>query len=325
MADADPTTTALARFWSRVEPEPNSGCWLWSGTTYLGGYGRFTTETRSQQAAHRWAYEHYRGPVPSGLQLDHLCRVRCCVNPDHLEAVTARVNTLRGRGRTSQNAAKTHCVRGHEFTPENTRILVTGKRNCRECLKVLHKRRKRRRADEHLLIWKEAPMEAVAKGGHPFQTDGTARNRCVHNYPDGKQCRKGFSARVHQAPGQRLRNPKGTKEPRCKRCGALRSDHDRPGRPHCEEFFGAESPAQARQQCACGQDTFDPSKWSACYNCRNKPLWDAEAQVAPEPEAPKHVCALPGWNGITSASGVNTCPKCGASPSSPEPEPKEKA
>lgn len=245
--------TALERFWIRVEPEPNTGCWLWSGTLYLGGYGRFTTETRSQQAAHRWAYEHYRGPIPEGLQLDHLCRVRSCVNPDHLEAVTARVNTLRGKGRTARNAAKTHCVRGHEFTPENTRLCEAGKRKCRECLKVLHKRRRLRRGDERVLIWRVAPAAAVEAGGHAFLTDGTSRNRCVFNFPDGKQCRRGNGALIHRAPGRPLRNADSPKDPRCERCGTERSFHDRPDWPHCWEFLakaGASpsSPAASKER-----------------------------------------------------------------------------
>lgn len=99
------------RFERLYEPEPNSGCWLWKGATACG-YGYFR-----HRPAHRFAYELYRGPIPEGLQLDHLCRVRSCVNPSHLEAVTQGVNLHRGETIAARNAAKTHCPKGHEYTP----------------------------------------------------------------------------------------------------------------------------------------------------------------------------------------------------------------
>lgn len=102
-------------------------CWVWNGHRNAQGYGSFTVwrplegKTRTF-VAHRYAYEVWRGPIPDGLQLDHLCRVRHCVNPDHLEAVTGKVNTLRGLNAPAAiNARKTHCAKGHEFAPENTR------------------------------------------------------------------------------------------------------------------------------------------------------------------------------------------------------------
>jgi len=82
------------RFMKYVEPEPNSGCWLWTGGIAWDGYGNFKVPGHQRQA-HRIAYELWRGPIPDGLQLDHLCSVRSCVNPAHLEAVTGRTNVLR--------------------------------------------------------------------------------------------------------------------------------------------------------------------------------------------------------------------------------------
>lgn len=77
-------------------PEPNSGCWLWIGSEReSGGYGFIVRNGRST-AAHRVSYEMAKGPIPEGLVIDHLCRVHCCVNPDHLEAVTQLVNVRRG-------------------------------------------------------------------------------------------------------------------------------------------------------------------------------------------------------------------------------------
>ena len=113
------SSVLMDRLMSYVSPEPNTGCWLWTGTAFRLGYGSAWDGIRLR-SAHRLIYEELRGKIPEGLGLDHKCRVRCCVNPDHLEAVTRRVNVLRGRGPTALNAVKTHCCRGHEFTAGNT-------------------------------------------------------------------------------------------------------------------------------------------------------------------------------------------------------------
>ena len=119
------------RLLSRVSPEPNTGCWLWFGAMREDGYGKMLLRSR-QTRPHIIAYEVFVGPVPQGLVLDHLCRERSCCNPRHLEAVTPRVNILRGVSTSARNAAKTHCKHGHEFTPENTRR-VRGGRHCVTC------------------------------------------------------------------------------------------------------------------------------------------------------------------------------------------------
>lgn len=82
---------------------------------------------------HRVAWETLRGPIPDGMQLDHLCRQRACWNPDHLEPVSPRENVLRGVGITAMNAKKTHCPQGHPYDDANTGITSTGKRRCRAC------------------------------------------------------------------------------------------------------------------------------------------------------------------------------------------------
>jgi HNH endonuclease len=115
-------------------PEPNSGCVLWLGQTNEKGYGYITVGYRNRRV-HRVVYEMAYGPLPVGSELDHLCRVRCCINVSHLEVVTGRTNTLRGIGPTSLNAAKDRCKRGHPFTPDNIRkpSSVPRGRLCRAC------------------------------------------------------------------------------------------------------------------------------------------------------------------------------------------------
>ncbi|MBP5913182.1 HNH endonuclease [Streptomyces sp. LBUM 1486] len=108
-------------------------CWLWTGVLTLGGYGRIKVQGRNA-LAHRVAYEEWVGPIPEGLDLDHLCRVRNCINPAHLEPVTHAENTLRGEGITAQQAQQTHCKRGHAFDEENTYVW-RNTRICRQCRK----------------------------------------------------------------------------------------------------------------------------------------------------------------------------------------------
>jgi len=112
-------------------------CWIWAGAGNGHGYGRRQIRGRTFMA-HRLSYEQARGPIPAGLELDHLCRVTMCVNPDHLEPVTRAENIRRGTSPFAANARKTHCKRGHEFTPENTYINPrNGARWCRPCMRML--------------------------------------------------------------------------------------------------------------------------------------------------------------------------------------------
>lgn len=120
-------------FWTRVLKTP-SGCWLWTGGLNGGGYGSFSVG-RKGIGAHRFAYELVHGPIPKGLTIDHFCRTRRCVNAEHMEPVTQRVNTLRGTGPFADKHRQTHCIHGHEFTEKNTRT-VRGRRECKECNRV---------------------------------------------------------------------------------------------------------------------------------------------------------------------------------------------
>lgn len=137
------------RFWSRVIPEPNSGCWLWLGSTRGNGYGGGWANGKNYRA-HRIAYEYCVGPIPTGLTIDHLCRNRVCVDPKHLEPVTAAENALRGYGWAGTNARKTVCLRGHEYTPNNTMWTRKGRRRCRSChrLRLAAERRASRAGKE---------------------------------------------------------------------------------------------------------------------------------------------------------------------------------
>ena len=142
-----PTLPLEDRFAAKYQVMPN-GCWLWTATLINSGYGRLWVEGRTE-LAHRVAYELYVGDIPDGMTIDHRCHnedddcpggIDClhrrCVNPDHLQVVTKQVNLLNGKTIVAANAVKTHCIRGHEYTPENTRIYTRlGRefRHCREC------------------------------------------------------------------------------------------------------------------------------------------------------------------------------------------------
>ena len=112
-----------------------SGCWDWVGGR-SHGYGAFRDHGRRRQVrAHRWMYEQAKGPIPDGLQIDHLCRNPGCVNPDHLEAVTQKTNLLRGISPLANKARQTHCIHGHQFDEANTYRGTHG-RDCRECARI---------------------------------------------------------------------------------------------------------------------------------------------------------------------------------------------
>src|SRR5688572_13326968 len=116
------------RFHDRYVVEPD-GCWQWTGSFMPNGYGRLIVK-RHTVLAHRFAYELLVGPIPAGLQIDHLCRNRACVNPAHLEPVTIKQNLLRSPiTNAARNAAKTRCLHGHEFTAANT-YAYRGQRHC---------------------------------------------------------------------------------------------------------------------------------------------------------------------------------------------------
>ncbi len=158
LGGTDRGETPQARFWRKVDkngPTPAHApylgpCWVWTAAKIKSGYGVFRLNGR-QQKAHRVAYAWANGAIPDDLVMDHLCRNRACCRPTHLEPVTDQVNVLRGISPFGINAAKTHCVHGHEFTPENTgtQPAKNGRtaRLCRECSRIrcrayYHRRKK---------------------------------------------------------------------------------------------------------------------------------------------------------------------------------------
>ncbi len=118
------------RFWEKVSVEPNSGCWLWLASTTFG-YGVFGWRGKTPYA-YQVAYRELVGPVPDGLELDHLCRTPLCCNPEHLEPVTHAENVRRGSAGKRMTAV-THCPKGHEYAGHNLIIHKRGGRVCREC------------------------------------------------------------------------------------------------------------------------------------------------------------------------------------------------
>jgi len=140
------------RFWRKVVPEPMSGCWLWTAAERRGGYGGFYIGPGRSMRAHKIAFEELVGPVPEGLELDHRCRTRCCVNPAHLEPVTRVVNVRRGTAPAARHFAKTECVNGHPFDDRNT-YQWNGRRFCKACMK------------KHSDAWKSSHPDLVRARG----------------------------------------------------------------------------------------------------------------------------------------------------------------
>jgi hypothetical protein len=140
-----PTESALRRFWEKVDKSRE--CWIWTGYIIPSGYGTFGHQHRNFYA-HRIAYELLKASIPDGLQLDHLCRNRACVNPAHLEPVTCQENVLRGIAPPAQQARQTHCLRGHLLEGENLCQGQGRRRKCKTC-KRDERRRKREKLGSH--------------------------------------------------------------------------------------------------------------------------------------------------------------------------------
>lgn len=119
----------IRRFALQVQIQTN-GCWIWTGAISSNGYGVIARSGHNLVGAHRISHELFNGPIPKGCEIDHLCRNRACVNPNHIEAVSHSLNVIRGDSPTAQRRRSGFCVRGHEMTPENR---DTKKRRCLVC------------------------------------------------------------------------------------------------------------------------------------------------------------------------------------------------
>ncbi len=137
----------MIRFWSKVEITSLYGCWEWAAGKYWDGYGKFSLNGRKLRA-HRVSYELTHSVIPDGLEIDHLCSNRACVNPLHLEVVSRHENYARGRcgaGKSRPYRLKTHCKYGHERTPEN----VTTQGACRTCYRIWDREYKKKYSAAH--------------------------------------------------------------------------------------------------------------------------------------------------------------------------------
>lgn len=145
------STPALANFTAKIND--TGDCWLWTGAVQSSGYGSFGIDGKTA-LAHRLAYRLFVGPIADGLAVNHLCGVKRCVNPDHLEAVTAAENNAHARATglapypslAAANAAKTECPAGHPYTGANVYIYPSGQRRCRTCKRDSDRRRLKRTA-----------------------------------------------------------------------------------------------------------------------------------------------------------------------------------
>jgi hypothetical protein len=129
-----PVPTREERFFSHVDKNGPGGCWLWIGGVANNGYSKFWDEGHFI-SGHRFSYEHFKGPIPKGMCIDHLCNIRNCVNPEHMIVATNAENILRSTGPAAKNALKTHCPKGHPYDASNTYAMNDGRgRACRTCL-----------------------------------------------------------------------------------------------------------------------------------------------------------------------------------------------
>jgi len=131
------TLLQLKRFFSKIEGRHN--CWIWKAYRDKDGYGNITINKQPKRA-HCISYELFKGEIPQGLQIDHLCRNTSCVNPEHLEVVTLRENLLRGDTYAANNIKKTHCPQGHEYNKANTYRDKNDGWYCRLCRRVAQQR-----------------------------------------------------------------------------------------------------------------------------------------------------------------------------------------
>ena len=134
MREEDLTTELAHRKFLKLLDANENGCWDWKGSIdRKDGYGHFYYGLGKTGVAHRFSYKYYKGEIPDGLVVDHICRNRACVNPDHLRTMTNATNVMIGEGPTAKFARAFECKRGHSMDDDNTYIRPNGQRQCRKC------------------------------------------------------------------------------------------------------------------------------------------------------------------------------------------------
>lgn len=170
----------MKRLMAGIQKDAN-GCWNWQRASVPSGYGVMSFEGR-QAYTHRVSVRLFKGAIPAGLQVDHLCKNTRCCNPDHLEVVTPRENNLRSDSPAAANAQQTHCIYGHAFDAANTYVTAAG-RHCRKC-----------RARASRLLRARVRAARISAGTSKFNADKT---HCLRGHPfDDKNTR-------YAASGQR--------------------------------------------------------------------------------------------------------------------------
>jgi hypothetical protein len=161
------------KIWSRIYIIPQTNCWLWTGPINRDGYGSVHFNQKQQQI-HRVFYETFKGPILKGTEIDHLCRVRNCCNPDHLETVSHQKNVDRSNGRKG-SLKRTHCINGHPYTPENTYRSPQGVRACKICRAIKMTESRQRN------IEKVRERDRLYKA-KKYQENGEAVRRSIREY-----------------------------------------------------------------------------------------------------------------------------------------------
>jgi hypothetical protein len=157
-------------------PIPHSGCWLWMRAISTHGYAKGSLNGKVRDL-HRPVYEALVGRIPTGLHIDHLCRVRHCLNPAHMEPVFQRINTLRGIAPPAEHSKQTECVHGHVFDFENTYVYWDNEgfhRSCRACRNMVQRKRTRRIASaEGRVLGRKRSPKTHCKWGHEYNFENT--------------------------------------------------------------------------------------------------------------------------------------------------------